>query len=235
MILLRSTNIIQLQKTSIKAHLQFEIYITYQVSCPSKTQGIKMAEYYLITEKFLSNNSSLMTDDRCEYFSDLGSPLVSVADDITITEEASVRATKDFHYIGEIVCSKAIATIIAQFNPYQCLWLPATVSDGEKIKADYSLLSIENIHACADMDKSDIEDNPFYPDDKFINSIYLDFNILDALPTHKRQLFLIEETPDRIIVSRKLGEALLAYTATITNSSLSIRPIADDGLVPEIY
>ena len=205
------------------------------MSCPSKTQGIKMAEYYLITEKFLSNNSSLRTDDRSEYFCDLDSPHVSVADPLSVIEETSVQATRDFHYIGEIVCSKAIASIISQFNPYQCLWLPAKISDDKNTKSGYSLLSIENILACANMDKSEIMINPYYPDEIKVIDLYLNLHFLNLIPEYKRQLFLIEETPDRIIVSRKLGEALLAYTATITNSSLSIRPIADDGLVPEIY
>jgi len=85
------------------------------------------------------------------------------------------------------------------------------------------------------MGKSDITDNPFRSGHKFINSIYLDFNFLSALPKYKRQLFIIEETPDRIIVSKELGEALIAYRETVANSSLSIRPVSDDGRVPEIY
>ncbi|QUM80178.1 hypothetical protein HWV01_07720 [Moritella sp. 5] len=194
-----------------------------------------MAEYYLITENFMSNNSALITNDRSEYFCDLGSPQTSVAKDIVVTEESSIKFTRDFHFIGEIVCSKAISKIIAKFNPYKCLYLPAEVSDKQGLKGDFTLLSLENIQACADMGKSDITDNPFRSGHKFINSIYLDFNFLSALPKYKRQLFIIEETPDRIIVSKELGEALIAYRETVANSSLSIRPVSDDGRVPEIY
>jgi len=193
-----------------------------------------MAKYYLITENFMSNNSSLITNDRSEYFCDLGSPQTSVAKDIDITEELSVQCTRDFHFIGEIVCSKAISKIIAQFNPYKCLFLPAVVSDGQDSKADFALLSLENIQECADMDKSEIVNVPRI-NLIHVSELYLDLELLDKLPEYKRQLFIIEETPDRIIVSKELGEALIAYRETVANSSLSIRPVSDDGRVPEIY
>ncbi len=191
-------------------------------------------KYYLITENFFNNNSSLITDDRTEYFCELDSPITSIANEIQITEETSIKLTRDFHFIGEIVCNTEIANIISQFNPYLCHFLPAVITDKENENNNYHLLSLSNVFDCADLDKSDIMTNPFYPDSIMVNELYLDLELLNSLPEHKRQLFIIKETPDRIIVSKALGEKLLDYRSKAVKTSLIIKPVSDDGRVPEI-
>lgn len=190
-----------------------------------------MAEYYLICENVFSNSSALSVDDRNHYFEDTDAPLVSVSNNIRAFEEIHPSHTRDLHTVGEIFCIDAIAQIITKHNPYRCHFFPCTIEG----KSGYHLLSLNHILASADMEKSDIFVFPKRKNHIKVLELYLDLETLRQLPIHQRQIFIVKEAHDRIVVSKRLGEALLEYVALTPGSTLMIKPISSDGRVPEPY
>lgn len=192
-----------------------------------------MSEYYMITENFMNNSSSIVIDDRSEYFEDIDNPIVSITSEIISYEEESINHTKDFHFFGEIYCNDKIAMILSKYNPYRLSMYPSKLDD----RKGYNILSLSNIISCADLNKSEIISNPFYPGQNKVKvmELYLDIKKLASIPKYKRQIFVISEAHDRVIVSKELGKDLLEYLSKNSNSSLMIKPISEDGKVPELF
>lgn len=195
--------------------------------------AIPMADYYLICEDVFSNNSALSVVDRNHYFEDIDAPFMSLSEPIRAFEEVHPSDTRDFHIAGEIFCTNAIARLFAKYHPYRCHFFPCTVGES----TDYYLLSLNHILASADMSKSEIIENPFYPGQNKVKvmDLFLDIERINSFPSYLRQMFIVKEAHDRIIVSKQLAEALLEYVAENPHSSLKIKPISLNGQVPEPY
>ncbi|MBQ4880570.1 hypothetical protein [Pseudoalteromonas luteoviolacea] len=151
-------------------------------------------------------------------------------------EECALKSTKDFHLIGEVICNEDIARIFSKHNPYRCRFFPISISDESfEILPNYSLISIENIIKCADMEKSEIFVFPKRRNHIKILSLYLDLEQLNKTPKYKRNIFMIEEAKGTILVSKELGEELLSYLAMNNDSSLVVKPISEGGKVPDLF
>lgn len=196
----------------------------------------KIAEYYLIFENLMSNNSSITTNDRADYYCHLGYPHMSVKKIIKLKEEYTLKSIKDFHFIGEVICKEDISMILSKYNPYRCRFFPISISDkSSETLSNFSLISFENIIPCADMGKSDIFVFPKRKNHIKILSLYLDLEKLKKIPKHKKHIFMVEEAEGTIIVSKEIGEELLTYLSTNNDSSLLVKPIYEDGKVPELF
>jgi len=186
--------------------------------------------YYIITENFYTNNSSINLDDRSEYYSDLDSPKLSIKNKLKAFELESEKYSEDFHWVGEIIASDKITKIIVNHNPFNIICLPL-ILDG---KESYSMLSINHTLSCLDNKKSIITENSYFPGKYVIKELYIDFEKLKSYEKHLTRMFVIKEAHNYIVVNKDLGEELLEYIENNPRTSLRIIPIAENGQVPKV-
>lgn len=186
--------------------------------------------YYVISEDFYINNSSITLDDRCEHYSHLNSPTISISTRLNAFESENEKYSRDFHMIGELIVKEELAKIFLKKNIFNVISLPVKLDQ----KNSHTMLSVNNVLSCLDQNKSVVIENPCFPDEILIDELYIDLKKLDSYEPYLTRMFIIKEAHDYIIVNQVLGEELLKYIKKNPYTTLVVKPIHCSGQVPRM-